>query len=64
MRDRVRNILLVDRAPEGREGIWVGFARMPTLRSPKDQTGPDLGIPSLTFEAWYDSAHGAGSFAA
>jgi hypothetical protein len=25
---------------------------MPTLRSPKDQTGPDLGIASLTFEAY------------
>ncbi len=64
MRDRVRNILLIDRAAEGREGPWVTFARMPTLRSPKDQTGPDLGIPSLTFEAWYDASHGAGSFAA
>ena len=63
MRDRVRNVLLIDRAAEGREGIWVGFARMPTLRSPKDQTGPDLGIPSLTFEAWYDAVCGAGSFA-
>ena len=63
MRDRVRNILLIDRAPEGREGTWVGFARMPTLRSPKDQTGPDLGVASLTFEAWYDALYGAGSFA-
>jgi FAD-dependent urate hydroxylase len=63
IRDRVRNILVIDRAPQGREGIWAGFARMPTLRSPKDQTGPDLGIPSLTFEAWYDAAYGAGSFA-
>ena len=63
LRDRVRNILLIDRAPQGREGIWAGFARMPTLRSPKDQTGPDLGIPSLTFEAWYDAVYGAGSFA-
>jgi cation diffusion facilitator CzcD-associated flavoprotein CzcO len=36
---------------------------MPTLRSPKDQTGPDLGLPSLTFEAWYDAVKGAGSFA-
>jgi cation diffusion facilitator CzcD-associated flavoprotein CzcO len=51
MRDRVANILLIDRAPEGREGTWVNFARMPTLRSPKDQTGPDLGVASLTFEA-------------
>ena len=63
MRDRVRNILAIDRAPQGREGIWVTFARMPTLRSPKDQTGPDLGQPSLTFEAWYDAERGAGSFA-
>ncbi len=63
MRDRVRNVLLVDRAPAGREGVWVTFARMPTLRSPKDQNGPDLGLPSLTFEAWYDAARGAGSFA-
>jgi FAD-dependent urate hydroxylase len=63
MRERVRNILLIDRAPEGREGPWITFARMPTLRSPKDQTGPDLGMPCLTFEAWYDAACGAGSFA-
>lgn len=63
MRDRVRNILLIDRAPAGHEGPWVTFARMPTLRSPKDQTGPDLGIPSLTFEAWYDALKGPGSFA-
>jgi cation diffusion facilitator CzcD-associated flavoprotein CzcO len=63
MRDRVSNILAIDRAPQGREGIWVTFARMPTLRSPKDQTGPDLGLPSLTFEAWYDAECGAGSFA-
>jgi cation diffusion facilitator CzcD-associated flavoprotein CzcO len=62
-RDRVGNILLIDRATEGREGTWVGYARMPTLRSPKEQTGPDLGQPSLTFEAWYDASRGAGSFA-
>ena len=36
MRERVRNILVIDRAPEGKEGPWVTFARMPTLRSPKD----------------------------
>ena len=62
IRDRVRNILAIDRAPEGSEGPWVTFARMPTLRSPKDQTGPDLGVPSLTFEAWYDALHGARAF--
>jgi cation diffusion facilitator CzcD-associated flavoprotein CzcO len=62
-RDRVRNVLLIDRAPAGREGPWITYARMPTLRSPKDQTGPDLGLASLTFQAWYEAQHGPTSFA-
>lgn len=63
-RDRVRNVLLVDRAAAGQEGPWVTYARMRTLRSPKDQNGPDLGIPSLTFQAWFEAQHGAEAFAA
>jgi len=59
MRERVRNILVIDRAPEGKEGVWVTYARMPTLRSPKDQTGPDLDVPGLTFQAWFEAQHGA-----
>jgi FAD-dependent urate hydroxylase len=55
----VRNIRVVDRNPEGREGPWVTFARMETLRSPKHLTGPAMGIPSLTFRAWYEAIHGA-----
>jgi len=62
MRDRVRNILLIDRAPAGQEGPWVTYARMPTLRSPKEQTGPDLGLASLTFQAWYEAQHGPTAF--
>src|SRR5262249_26044675 len=62
-RDRVRNVLAIDRAAEGREGPWITYARMHTLRSPKDQNGPDLGLPSLPFEAWYEAINGAGSFA-
>jgi FAD-dependent urate hydroxylase len=62
-RDKVRNILLIDRAPEGKEGPWTTFARMPTLRSPKQQSGPDLGVPSLTFQSWYEAQHGAQAFA-
>ena len=63
IRERVPNILVIDRAPEGQEGPWVTYARMPTLRSPKEQTGPDLGVPSLTFQAWYEAQHGPQSFA-
>jgi cation diffusion facilitator CzcD-associated flavoprotein CzcO len=63
IRDRVTNIQLLDRAPFGREGPWVTYARMRTLRSWKDQIGPDLRIPSLTYQAWHEAQWGAESFA-
>lgn len=49
---------IVDCAPEGREGPWVTFARMETLRSPKGLTGPCLGLPALTFRAWFEAQFG------
>jgi cation diffusion facilitator CzcD-associated flavoprotein CzcO len=64
LRERVDNILIVDRAEAGAEGPWATYARMPTLRSPKDQTGPDLGLPALTFQAWYEAQFGAEGWAA
>lgn len=64
LRERVENILLVDAQPAGREGPWRRFARMPTLRSPKEQTGPDLNIPSLTYQAWHEAKFGAADWAA
>ena len=54
----IRNTVALDAAPPGREGPWVTFARMETLRSPKTLTGPALGLPALTFRAWYESQHG------
>ncbi|MBL8382172.1 MAG: NAD(P)/FAD-dependent oxidoreductase [Burkholderiales bacterium] len=59
LREGVRNLRIIDREPRGREGPWDTFARMPTLRSPKHLTGPDLGVGSLTFRAWYEAQHGA-----
>lgn len=47
-----------DASPEGFEGPWATTARMETLRSPKTLTGPALGIPSLTFRAWYTAQFG------
>lgn len=63
-RERVDNILVIDRAPEGGEGPWRNFARMQTLRTWKTVTGPDLGMPSLTFQAWFEAQHGAAAFEA
>jgi FAD-dependent urate hydroxylase len=54
----MRNIVLYDAAPDGREGPWVTFARMRTLRSPKSLAGPALGLPALTFRAWFEAQHG------
>jgi len=51
--------VLFDRAPEGYEGPWVTTARMETLRSPKQLTGPALGLPALTFRAWFEAQFGA-----
>lgn len=62
MRSRVGNILLLDKAEEGMEGPWRTYARMPTLRSPKDYTGPDLDIPSLTYQSWHEARFGEESW--
>jgi cation diffusion facilitator CzcD-associated flavoprotein CzcO len=59
MREGIRNIRTIDRNPRGEEGPWGTYARMEILRSPKTLTGPDLGVPSLTFRAWYEAQHGA-----
>ncbi len=59
MRERVANLLVIDECAEGREGPWLSYARMVTLRTPKHLTSIDLGLPSLTFRAWWEAQHGA-----
>lgn len=58
LRSQVTNILVVDKTTEGLEGPWLTYARMPTLRSPKHFTGPDLDIPSLTYQSWHEATYG------
>ncbi|MFS2167580.1 FAD/NAD(P)-binding protein, partial [Variovorax sp. Varisp62] len=50
--------VVFDRSPAGKEGPWATTARMETLRSPKELTGPALGLPSLTFRAWFEAQFG------
>ncbi|GBR50735.1 oxidoreductase [Neokomagataea thailandica NBRC 106555] len=54
----IRNVCIFERASEGGEGPWTTFARMITLRTPKHVTGPDLGVPSLTPQSWYEARYG------
>ena len=49
---------IFDRAPIGFEGPWATTARMETLRSPKELTGPALGFGALTFRAWFEAQFG------
>lgn len=62
LRAMVTNILVVDRAPMGEEGPWLTYARMHTLRSPKDFTGPDLDLPSLGYQAWHEARYGVAAW--
>lgn len=57
-RESIFNIRIVDRNPRGLEGPWRRFARMRALRTAKEVSGIDLGIPSLTPRAWYEARFG------
>jgi FAD-dependent urate hydroxylase len=49
---------VLDRSGKDFEGPWATTARMETLRSPKQLTGPALGLPALTFRAWFEAQFG------
>jgi FAD-dependent urate hydroxylase len=58
MRERISGVVVLDENPDGLEGPWVTYARMITLRTLKFLTGPDLGVPSLTFRRWHAARYG------
>ncbi len=62
LRERVSNILIIDENPAGYEGPWETYARMITLRTPKDLTPIDFGLPALTYRAWWEAQHGPDSW--
>jgi cation diffusion facilitator CzcD-associated flavoprotein CzcO len=63
-RERVSNILVIDESPAGFEGPWDTYARMITLRTPKELNPIDFGIPALSYRAWYEAQHGASGWEA
>ncbi|MFG1298243.1 FAD-dependent oxidoreductase [Xanthobacter sp. V3C-3] len=60
----IGRVSVVEAAPAGAEGNWRGPARMNVLRTPKVPPGPELGLPSLSFQAWYEAAYGIDAYAA
>lgn len=62
LRERIPNIMIIDENPAGQEGPWDTYARMVTLRTPKQLTSIDFGVPSLTFRAYWEAAHGSASW--
>lgn len=62
LQQRGMRVEAFDQAPAGREGPWATTARMETLRSPKQLAGPALGVPSLTFRAWFEAQFGSAAW--
>lgn len=63
-REGVRNVIVLDQAPAGREGPWITFARMPELRTPKITVGMDFGMPNLGVRRWFETRYGAEAWTA
>lgn len=51
-------------ADEKQAGVWLTAARMNLLRTPKSLPGPELGLPALSFQAWYEARHGREAYTA
>ena len=61
----IGKVSVIDAAPdEAHAGVWLNAARMNLLRTPKALTGPELGLPALSFQAWYEACHGREAYAA
>ena len=56
---------MIDAAPdEAHAGVWLNAARMNLLRTPKALVGPELSLPSLSFQSWYEARNGREAYAA
>ena len=61
----IGDVSVIDAASDAATtGVWLTRARMTKLRTPKVLPGPELGLPGLGFQAWYEARHGADAYAA
>lgn len=59
-RHRIGRVKILEAGPEHPEavGCWSRYARMQTLRSPKNMKGIEVDIPSLHTERWFRARYG------
>jgi len=61
----IGKVSVIDAAEdEADAGVWLTAARMNVLRTAKTLPGPELGIPALSFQSWYEARQGAEAYAA
>jgi len=58
----IADTVCLERAARGHAGPWLGYARMATLRTPKDLVGLEYGHAALGFRAWYEAQFGASAW--
>ena len=61
-KEKISNIKIFDENLPDEEGAWIKSARMDSLQSGNRWMGPALGIPSLTYQTWYESTYGTEAF--
>ncbi|WP_273051072.1 NAD(P)-binding domain-containing protein [Corynebacterium nuruki] len=63
-RHRVGAVKILEAGPPHEVGCWTRYARMHTLRSPKNMKGIELDIPSLHTERWFEAKYGRAAWEA
>jgi cation diffusion facilitator CzcD-associated flavoprotein CzcO len=62
-RSGVDGVLVVDAGAAGATGSWSTYARMRTLRTPKDLRWPCWNVPASHPRQWFEAVHGTSAWA-
>ncbi|MEV7756554.1 FAD-dependent oxidoreductase [Microbacterium sp. NPDC089180] len=54
----IDDVVVIDAAPADAAGPWTTYARMHTLRTPKDIAWPTWGTPAVSPRAWFEAVYG------
>jgi FAD-dependent urate hydroxylase len=58
----IDDVIVLDAAPAGAAGPWTTYARMHTLRTPKDIAWPTWGTPAVSPRAWFETVYGTAAW--